>query len=366
MYENQSFNTIIERKKEYIRNNHPGVDAREGSIAHIALAPTALESSEVYAVLDGILQNGFATTASRPFLELIAKERGLSPYPAKKAILRGEFTPVDINIPIGERFRRSTLNYSIIEKISDGVYELECETAGVIGGSVLGDLIPIGNVNGLQTAKLTAVLIPGRDAQETEDFRKEYFDSFETSAFGGNIADYVKWVNDLPGVGGLKVYPVWDGAKTVKIVFIDSSFGKPSNELVTLTQNAIDPVGHQGEGIGIAPIWHIVTVEGVENVTINITATFTYEVGWSFEAAQSYIYAAIEAYLLELRTVWEETINYSANTDTGLIVRISQIETRLLDLTGILDIGNTVINGVANNLVLSIHQVPILGVISGS
>lgn len=366
MYENQSFNTIIERKKEYIRKNHPGVDTREGSIAHIALAPTALESSEVYAVLDGILQNGFATTASRPFLELIAKERGLSPYPATKAILRGEFTPIDINIPIGERFRRSTLNYSIIEKISNGVYKLECETAGVIGGSVLGDLIPVGNIASLATATLTDVLIPGRDAQGTEDFRKEYFSSFETSAFGGNIADYVKWVNNLPGVGGVKVYPVWDGAKTVKIVFIDSAFGKPSTELIELTQNAIDPIGRQGEGVGIAPIWHFVTVEGVENITVNITTTFTYETGWSFESAQSYIYAAIQEYLLELRAAWEATIDYSANTNAVLIVRISQIETRLLNLTGVLDVGNTIINGVPSNLALNINQVPILGVINGS
>lgn len=366
MYENQTPEVITDRKKAWVKENYPEIDTREGSMVHIALAASSIESSEVYSFLNAILKDGFADTASRTFLKLRAAERGLTPSEATMAILRGVFTPSELSLAVGERFTLSGLNYKVIEKISDGVYKLECETAGAIGNVYFGDLVPIGNVVGLQTAKLTDVIIPGEDEQDTDDFRQEYFDGFETNDFGGNIYDYQKKVNDLPGVGGLKVYPVWDGAKTVKIVFIDSNFGKPSTELVALTQNAIDPVGHQGEGIGIAPIWHIVTVEGVQEIAINIVTTITYQAGWDYLSTKSYIEAAIDAYLLELRKVWEDTIDYLAGNDTGLIVRVSQIETRLLDLAGILDIENTSINGVAGNLVIATNQIPIRGTFNGS
>ena len=36
-------------------------------------------------------------------------------------------------------------------------------------------------------------------------------------------------------------------------------------------QTAIDPVQNQGQGLGIAPIGHVVTVQGVTETAVNIT-----------------------------------------------------------------------------------------------
>ena len=77
-----------------------------------------------------------------------------------------------------------------------------------------------------------------------------------SQAFGGNIADYKNKVELLPGVGAVKVFPVWNGGGTVKIVLVDSEWSVPSSELVEEVQEAIDPVGTQGTGVGLAPIGH--------------------------------------------------------------------------------------------------------------
>ena len=49
------------------------------------------------------------------------------------------------------------------------------------------------------------------------------------------------------------------------------------------------------------------------------------------------------------------------NDNDALIVRISQIEIRFLDLPGIVDIANTTLNGVAQNLTLEADEIPVRG-----
>lgn len=47
-----------------------------------------------------------------------------------------------------------------------------------------------------------------------------------------------------------------------------------------------------------------------------------------------------------------------------LIVRVSQIETRILNIRGIVDIQNTALNGVEDNCVLGPYEVPVFGGVS--
>ena len=52
-----------------------------------------------------------------------------------------------------------------------------------------------------------------------------------------------------------------------------------------------------------------------------------------------------------------------ADQNEALVVRISQVESRLLGITGILDIANTKINGEAANCTLTLDHIPVLGTI---
>lgn len=132
------------------------------------------------------------------------------------------------------------------ERIAAGQYSMTAETAGVVGNEYVGTLFPIDYVPDLAAARLADILIPGEDEESDDALRARYFESLESQAFGGNIADYKNKVELLPGVGAVKVFPVWNGGGTVKIVLVDSEWSVPSSELVEKVQEAIDPVGTQG------------------------------------------------------------------------------------------------------------------------
>ena len=204
MYENVTYEDILQRMLDRVPDS---MDKREGSIIYDALAPAAVELQLMYIEFDIILQETFADTASREYLIRRAAERGIIPIAATHAILKGEFTPSTLNIPIGARFSCGTLNYAVTEKISDGAYKLECETEGETGNAQFGQMIPIDYIEGLETCYLTELLIPGEDEEATEDIRARYFDTFDTKPFGGNQKDYIQKTNALPGVGSTKVTP---------------------------------------------------------------------------------------------------------------------------------------------------------------
>ena len=390
-----TFNEILERMLSRVPNSF---DKREGSIIYDALAPAALELQRVYIELNSILSDAYGDTASREYLILRCKERGVIPEQASKALLRGKFTPSGINV-IGKRFNVNELNYVVTRALtdSDGGYEVQCETPGTIGNRTLGTMIPIEYIQGLETAELTEVLIPGEDDETTENLRKRYFDSFKESAFGGNVKDYIDKTNAISGVGGTKVTRAWnndikpidliptakveewvnttktkldpDVAKwlttvfsageekkltvggTVLLTIVDSNFGVASNQLIKSVQQTIDPEDTPGEGYGLAPIGHVVNVKSVRGVEVSVKTEITFETGYSWSNMRSAMEEAIKGYLLELCKSWAST--------TSLVVRIAQIETRLLQIKGIVDIGNTTINGVNKNLSLDQYEIPV-------
>ena len=350
MFEDYTYEKILNDMLERVLDN---LDKRQASIIYNALAPAAVELQNMYINLDVIMNETFADTASRENLIKRASERGIIPYSATNAIVKGEFTPSTLEISIGARFSLEELNYSVIEKISNGIYKLECEQTGADANFRFGQLIPIDYIEGLQYAQITEVIVPGEDEESTEDFRKRYFAGLNNQAFGGNITDYIQKTNALSGVGAVKVYPVWNGAGTVKLIILNSEFEKPADELITSIQTAIDPVSNQGVGIGIAPIGHVVTVAGVSQTTLNIKSRFTLQPDIIWADVEQNVKTAINNYFHELNQSWADTDN--------IIVRISQIETRLLDVEGIIDIADTTINDVATNYILDEDSIAILG-----
>ncbi len=333
------------------------VDKREGSVIYDALAPAAAELAKTYMELDVVMDETFVDTASLQYLILRCKERGITIQGETAAVVQGTFTPPELELTAGMRFNCDEVNYTVTEKISAGVYRLEAETLGTAGNLYSGTLLPIQTVNGLQTAQITSVLIPGEDGDTTDTLREKYYASIDGEAFGGNVADYKEKVNAIVGVGGVKVYPVWNGGGTVKLVIIASDYTTPSSELVQQVQTEIDPETNHGEGLGLAPIGHTVTVMGAQHRDIAVTTNITFAMGWQWTSAQSQIESAIRTYFKELSEKWAET--------PTTIVRIAQIETRILALECVVDITETAINGVPKNLELAEDEIPQLASVGG-
>ena len=358
MYENETAENILKRMLGNVPSN---VDKREGSIIYDALAPTSIEAELLYALADYFLKNTFGDTADREYLIERAKERGLVPYPATYAIAKMVSEPPNITIPIGSRFSYDNVNFKVIEQIKDGEYKVECEELGSIGNVPAGKLIPIQYIAGLATAELTEILIPGDDEEDTEDFRARYLNSFNSQAYGGNIADYKEKVNALSGVGGAKIYPVWNGGGTVKVVIVTSEYKPPTDELIDKVQTELDPVRNSGEGVGIAPIGHFVTVEGAKNSAVAISLTVA--VNGELENYKEQILKVIDDYFIELNKTWASTKIDTVGeiSNKGLIIRTAQIESRILNIEGVQDINHTLLNGVDENLELGVDELAVRG-----
>lgn len=401
MYEDQTYEIILERMLNRVSDK---LDKRPSSLIYDTHSSTAVELQTLYIELEYLIKNSYGDTAAREYLILLAKDRGLSPYPATNAILQGEFTPTKLDVT-GKRFNIGDINYTVLERISEGKYQMQCESKGVIGNQYMGDMIPMEYIDGLQTAQLTKILVPGEDEEDTEDFRKRYFETFSEQAFGGNRADYLEKVRSVDGVGNCKVTRVWNGdirpaemtpsaavqswyegviqtgglngevknwltkvytaarekkltvGGTVLVTVINSlNFGKAEDVLLQKIQTKLDPEQNAGEGYGLAPIGHVVRVKSAETVNVTITTTLTFEEGYGWNNLKTAIQEAAEAYLLELRKEWADS--------TNIVVRISQLETRILGVKGVLDITDTKVNGTANNFNLTEYQIPVLGGVS--
>lgn len=350
-----TFDYIMNRMLESVPDT---VDKREGSIIYDALAPAAAELVKCYMELDVVMDETFVDTASLQYLMLRCKERGVAIQGETAAVIEGVFTPSSLDLSAGLRFNCDEVNYTITEKISAGHYKLEAETLGTVGNKYTGLLLPIQTVNGLETAQIAAVLIPAEDGDTTDTLREKYYASIDGEAFGGNVADYREKVNAITGVGGVKVYPVWNGGGTVKLTIIASDFTAPSAELISKVQTTIDPEQNHGEGLGLAPIGHTVTVTGTHYADLTVAANVTFAAGWNWDSGKSQITSAVNTYFTDLCKEWEE------NETT--VVRISQIETHLLSTDCVIDIEGTTINGAAKNVELAADEIPRLKTIGGA
>ena len=105
MYEDQTYEAILDRLLENTRDD---IDKTEGSVLYTAIAPAGLEFAIHYTELDGLIREGYADTCDRDNLILRCKERGITPYPATAAVLKGEF---NVDIGVGQRFSLDELNY---------------------------------------------------------------------------------------------------------------------------------------------------------------------------------------------------------------------------------------------------------------
>lgn len=399
MYENVTYEVILQRMLDRVSNE---LDKRESSLIWNTHSPTAIELQILYIELDTLITNSYGDTAAREFLILLCADRGITPESATNAILKGVFTPSSLNVT-GQRFNIGEMNYVVLEAIDGeaGAYQVQCEKAGTVGNQYLGEMIPMDYIQGLETATLTEVLIPGEDEEETEHLRQRYFDSFNEKSFSGNRAAYLEIVRGISGVGDVKVTRVWNSdispaamipsaavtswyegltvtgevrewidmvysaalnkkltvGGTVLVTIVDSDdYGTASTTLVKTVQDTLDPEDGAGEGVGLAPIGHIVTVKSADAVTVDVTTTITFEDGYSWTNLKTTITDAINDYLLELRKAWAE--------NSFTVIRTSRIESRILDIKGVADITGTMINGEANNFTLAAHQIPVIGGVS--
>lgn len=324
------------------------LDKRQASVIYNALAPCCVELAQLWIKLASTYDLVFVDTAVGESLDALVKQNGMTRKEATYALRKGEFNMV---VPVGSRFSDGTLNYIVTENITGtNNSRLECETAGAVGNTYYGSLIPISYINGLTTAELTDIIDSGEDIESDDALRERYLEWVTAPEFGGNISDYRVKVKALTGVGGCKVIPVWNGGGTVKLIITNSTYRVPDQSLIDYVQQEVDPTGDQ-TGLGIAPIGHVVTVVGAEEASLSVACKLVLETGKTIEDVQTNINNIVDNYFSYLASTWDSQEN--------LIIRISQLETRVLGVDGVLDINSLTVNGTTNNIQLTLAQIPV-------
>ena len=187
--------------------------------------------------------------------------------------------------------------------------------------------------------------------QETDgDLLQRYYQHKRTPSTSGNKAHYISWAKEIEGVGEVKVFPLWDGDNTVKVIIIDSNRSPASIELVASVQEHIDPET-QGLGEGKAPIGAFVTVESASALEINIQMDVALSEGVTLIDAQSNIEESLTNYFSEI-AFKEDVVSYA------------RLGASVLNSAGVTDYQNLEINGGTSNISIGANEVAVLGMVT--
>lgn len=357
------------------------VDKREGSIIRDALSPCCYEAAKHILYLADIIEQTYIETANGLWLDGRVIEGGVTRDPATYAKKLGVFkTQLDepCQISIGQSFSTvgdTILNYTAVQVYANkdgdvvpGSYIMQCNTVGSVGNSYIGRIVPNDYIEKLASAEITTLLYPGEEEESDDSLRERFLANLMKTAFGGNIAQYRQWAKEIPGIGGVQVYPVWAGGGTVKLSIIDTDYNSCSSEFCQTILEKFDPENSGGEtglGLGIAPIGHKVTVSTPLPRTINVSGKITLLPGYKLETLLPQIKLALEEYLLSLRQAWE---NSDDENNYSVIVYLGRINFAILNVKGVSSAYELQLNGTDTDIRLtetsSLQEIPVLGTVS--
>lgn len=374
--EQYTYKYLMSQALSYVDDS---LDKREGSIIYDALAPFCQMLAAFFMELRGFYQDTFALTATGEALDNRAAEQGIERYAATYAVKKGYFADSEgtpMAVPMGARFSTvsdtSPINYTVIDYFygDDGLYvpgyyQLQCEEAGTVGNQYSGTLVNITFIKGVATAEMSTLLHPARNEETDDELRIRYFAALNQKAFGGNIADYREKVTALDGIAAVQIYPVWNGGGTVKLSIVDPEYNPVSDEYLAEVQECVDPENAQGEtgdGLGIAPIGHKVTVVTPTEVSVAVAATLVLKQGYSKGQVEEPIKTALEAYITELRQNWAESDDLNQYSMSMFVARVTSA---IVNVQGVANVTNVTLNGADEDIefteTATTQQLPKLG-----
>ena len=354
-----------------LENVPDDIDQREGSVIYDALAPAAMVMAQQSLSLANIVKQTYIKTAQGQFLDYRAAEHGTARYAATQTEVKAKFLDSDSNainnVQIGDQFASigETPIFYTVQKINEDLTgELTADDPGTIANSYIGQILPVTSNDTLSWAEITEIVAPARDEETDDHLRDRLLRADDWIAYGGNITDYLAMLSKISEVGAGQVYPVWNGAGTVKLVIVDNNLMPASVELVKKVKNIIDPTDSESQGYGLAPIDHQVTVVAPTPLTVNISATVNIDGTHGVDIVKAKIKTAIEEYFKLLKQSWN---SIDAKTGRGYSQTIyrSKILSQIMMVDGVVNASVPTLNGSDQDIALVFNnqtsQLPVLG-----
>jgi uncharacterized phage protein gp47/JayE len=336
------------------------IDTSEGSLVHSACLRMAAQLEELYENLSDVYDNILIDGMDLDHLIASGEECGVPIHYATNGTFRCK-----VNCELEEdtilEAVEEDFTYRVVELIEmdgdDYIYKIEAEDEGTDPNTYLGEVEPEDVDEDFEYGEILAVIVAGKDEEDEDDYRVRRYEAFQAKPFAGNRAYYRDIITQIDGIGAVKLERAASPGQVVTAIITDEDYLAPSAAKVAEVQAAVDPT-QDGNGNGVTPIGASVTVQAATETTIDFVLTMTLDTGYTAAGIQTAVEDAIEGYLSELRTAWE-------NTAGAITVMAAKVISAVLDVEGVADVSALTMNGASGNLTLSNSRcVPVRGTVT--
>jgi len=345
----ENADSIYERLSQMAKEKN--IDITEGSLFFNAVKPIALDQAErdQFKRIE-LFKLIWPDWSYGIWLEILGETVGIThkkqPTYAE-GVLKIHGVPGTI-IPIDYVFatRAMSANPSILFKVKQSVtidssglaiINIKAMEAGVKGNVGAGTInlmtVPMNGIISITNEQPTT---GGTEIEDEESFRQRILNANQQEKLSGAVSDYIRWAEEVDGVGKAYVMPEWNGAGTVRVVVIDTN-GLPANQsILNSVQAYLAPPGPNREGT--APVGHRVTVVAPQQKTINYT--FSWQLSHDVNKD-------------EIITNFKKALNeYYMDIGVGGIIHYNKVGALLIGLEGVINYNNLAINGSASDITL--------------
>lgn len=328
-----------------------GVDTNQGSIYRDASDGHIIRVAKFFNDLNLVADIISINTCTGDILDERLKERGMERNPPADtpAVYYVEF--VGAEPEVGDVVSCDGYFFTV-EKVNERWAIRSSEETGTdMNHLVFGlPVIPERDVDNLISATLQELAIPAVDMEDDDSARERFINKISGPSENGNKAQIRSWCEALEGVGRARIIPLWKGEGTALGIIISTQGTKPTDAVVELVQETIDP-GAEGMGEGMATIGCHFTAIAVEEVKIDIVVN-VFAQDSTYQNIQEEIQAAAKDYLKGI----------SLRSDASdIVVRYNSIGAIVAGISSIVDYDELLINGGTDNVVCTQYQVPVIG-----
>lgn len=336
---------ILSRMLDYTED---GYDKSAGGFIYDVQKPAAMEMSAYHTRIENLNDKHCADTATGDDLDKYVKEYGVVRKSATFA--SGEVTfygEPGATISVGDRVadRNGLLFYTttagVVDENGECTVKIICASATSKGNIEAGAItkIPI-TIKGITSVTNLNPTVGGSSTETDTELRERFYERMKYKNVPGSKAWYEIEALSVEGVGDAKCIPTWNGGGTVKLIILNDDM-QPADDVIIqrVYEHFSDPI-----------IGTTLTVTTVETLNINISVTIISGDGFDLERTKTEFSDKVTEYL--------RTISYDGGT-----IYIKQIGMKLLEISGVEDYENLMLNDNTVNIVISADDncIPVLG-----
>lgn len=319
LFSEQTYEALIKRILENTKANN--LDTREGSVSFNLLAPMAEELAKAYISMGDILSLAFIEDTFDDYLDKRVNEFGVYRKDGEKARGQIKVSGKDYTfIENGTIVTYGDLEYVVTNDITlpnENILYVEAVDVGYRYNLTSGCEFKMKEFQyGIDSMINEEPFENGVDIETDEELKERFKYIIQNPRTSGNVNDYKAWALECDGVGKVKVYPLWNGNGTVKVLII----GNDNLPCSTDTINEVKAYIEEKRPIGAT-----VTVETPLLLKLTFVMEIKVDSNYSLDDTKDQIEVALNDYIDNLEE--ENIIYYKALSAVGDLNCVDDIET---------------------------------------